>query len=94
VRFQWSLVQASNHLPVTCAQAGADMVFLLIDTHSFLFPCTDNMGTASPVTPGVHTVEVGALGATGRVLVDSHLPSLDPGCGAVDLGRISFQFGP
>jgi hypothetical protein len=72
-QLQWDLIEANSQAPVTCADAGASNVEILVNLSGTMsmdmdqYPCDDGFAVSKPFAAGTYTVSVDAFNASGQV---------------------------
>jgi hypothetical protein len=94
-KMAWSIGYDATSPEITCAQAGAATVQLLMNSTPTQFPCSAKMGMSQGLPVGMSTPRVALAGSQGTVLSQGFLNAVAvPSCGVVDLGRLRFVVQP
>jgi hypothetical protein len=91
VSLNWKIVKAATNVQLSCGQAAATKVRLVMGAMSLDFACTDGAGVTPEVAPGTYQTTATLLGAGDQPLSD--LPPMNitvPACGGVALPPIVF----
>jgi hypothetical protein len=65
LHLQWS-IRTKDGMPATCAQAGADSVYVVVDSQPYKFPCEDGADQVPGVKAGPHAVTVELISGSGQ----------------------------
>jgi hypothetical protein len=91
VHLTWIVVVPPDGAEISCADAGASTVQLLMDTTRTEFKCSDKMGTSVGLQPGTYTPHVLLASAQGTILAQGNLkPIAIPSCGTTAIGPLHF----
>jgi hypothetical protein len=91
----WTIGADATSPEITCDQAGAATVQLLMNSIRTEFTCSAKMGTTSGLAVGMTTPRVLLVGSQGTVLAQGPLSAVTiPSCGVVNLGRLRFVVTP
>ncbi|HVR63134.1 MAG TPA: hypothetical protein VMU50_14625 [Polyangia bacterium] len=91
VALSWSIAQASNNAPLTCAQAGAQTVHLNLGNNGYDFSCDAGVGRTTAVTDGTYPTYLQLLSPGGQVLSQTDSMNITvPRCAGVTLPDVVF----
>jgi hypothetical protein len=88
-RVEWSIGRDATGAMVTCEQAAAAKVDVLMNSTRFEFACGSYAGTMSALPPGSYDVRLLLVGPQGTVLAQAAKSGVSiPSCGAFDVGAV------